>query len=239
MRVLRSLGVDLGREESHFPPDADDNPQGYQEHMQIVELDDRLLRHLGGHASEVPAPAQGWEAAADIDAFVDQARPLLAELFTSDPWAFKDPRTSVLLPFWRRVRTDLRVIVCVRHPLEVAESMLRRGANYSREHWLRSWLAHTSAALAASADADRAIVLFDDLISAPRMVADDLAMFVFGEPPELERREAAAAAVHSHQRRSDAAAAPGELPPELARYYSSVRDLARASARSRIAASVR
>lgn len=239
MRMLAALGVDLGADETQFAADPVDNPEGYQEHVPIVDLDDEILRMFDGHASEAPSLQAGWESSHELDRHVEAARDLLDELFEKRPWAFKDPRISLLLPFWRRVRPDLRVIVCVRSPIEVAESMERRGASYSRAHWLECWLAHTSAALAASADADRAIVLFEDVIAAPRKVADDLALFVTGEPPALEAREAAAAAVDPERRRSKGGAEPAGVPRDLARYYDAVRELARAQSRSRIAASVR
>jgi hypothetical protein len=239
MRMLSALGVDIGRADTQVPPDPDDNADGYQEQLAVVELDDELLRRLGGHASEVPALKPGWEQADEFDRAVETARRLAGEFFTREPWALKDPRISVLLPFWRRVWPDLRVVVCVRNPLEVAESMQRRGASYSREHRLEAWLTHTSSALAGSAGADRAIVLYEDLLASPRKVADDLALFVFGQPPELAGREAAAAIVDPARRRSNAGEDFRGLPRELARYYSSVCDLARAQAQSRIAASVR
>lgn len=238
MRMLAALGADLGHAQTQIPADPADNPEGYQEHVPIIELDDELLRLLGGHASEPPRASAGWQEAENLAPAYDRAQGLLVDLFDGEPIAFKDPRASLLLPFWRRAVPDLRIVVCVRDPLEVAESMARRGAAYPREHWIESWLAHTSAALRDSAGADRAIVLFDELVSAPRKVADDLALFLTGEPAELSRRESAAAVVDLSRPRSSPDASH-TVAPEAARYYATVQELARASSRSRIAASVR
>ena len=42
--MLSLLGIQFGR--SLFPPQAD-NPRGYWEHREIVDLDDRMLMALG------------------------------------------------------------------------------------------------------------------------------------------------------------------------------------------------
>src|SRR5262249_21924854 len=60
------------------------------------------------------------------------AEALVQEFSARAPWGWKDPRTSLTLPFWRGLAPDLKVIVCVRHPFEVALSLRRRsGASYA------------------------------------------------------------------------------------------------------------
>lgn len=44
----------------------------------------------------------------------------------SSPWGWKDPRTSLLLPVWRRLFPEARVVHIRRHGVDVAASLRRR-----------------------------------------------------------------------------------------------------------------
>jgi hypothetical protein len=59
---------------------------------------------------------------------VDEARTLLTELRADGAprHAIKDPRFSFLLPFWEALAPADRVVVPLRHPLGVAQSLRRR-----------------------------------------------------------------------------------------------------------------
>ncbi len=41
-------------------------------------------------------------------------------------WGWKDPRTSLTLPFWRKLIPGLKVLNCLRNPLEVSQSLAYR-----------------------------------------------------------------------------------------------------------------
>ena len=58
-----------------------------------------------------------------------QCTSALAALAEHEPWGFKDPRTCLTAAYWLDLQPDLRFIVCVRHPLEVALSLKRRNQN--------------------------------------------------------------------------------------------------------------
>ena len=77
----------------------------------------------------VPAAGgDGYDAvAALITTTRSQARRAFRRVHRQVPWVWKDPRTSVLLPYWRAVLgSRLASVVVVRNPLEVAVSMERR-----------------------------------------------------------------------------------------------------------------
>jgi hypothetical protein len=232
-RMLAELGVDLGPQSSMFDPDPIDNPAGYFEQKQVVELDDQLLGALGGHASEPPIIRLGWELSDELKQPARDARVLLATLFSREPWGFKDPRASLLLPFWRTVEPRLRVIICVRNPLEVAQSMARRDDPYPLEHWLENWRRHTDAAFAGSADTQRIVVLYEDLLEAPLQTARLLAEFIFGVTLAAKEIERAAALPDPESRRTavsdDELLADDRVPDSIAREYFALRDRARAT----------
>src|SRR5207237_264153 len=54
-------------------------------------------------------------------------------------WGWKDPRTSLTIPLWLELVPDLRVVVCLRNPLDVALSLRKRGM-FSYSSSLLLWL---------------------------------------------------------------------------------------------------
>lgn len=201
-RVLEALGVSLGTSASLIAPDAVDSPLGYQEQSAIVALNDELLRALGGHASEPPVLEPGWENRPELGPFAARASTLIDQLYDVRPWAFKDPRASVLLPFWRSVVPDLRVLICLRNPLEVALSMDRRGDPYPLEHWMEMWERHSYDAIVGSEGSTRSVVVYEELLADPEATARALGRFAIGEEPEPGRVTAAAALPDPRARRS-------------------------------------
>lgn len=166
-RALQLLGVSLGDEAGMLPPGSD-NPAGYWENRYIQELDDEVLAACGGAWDEPPVLDPGWERAAALDPFRDRAREILATYFPPAedgiPIGWKDPRLSLLLPFWRTVIPITTTVVVVRDPREVAASLAaRNGMDPARAAvlWLRYLLA------AAANDPGHVLVthrdLFEDL----------------------------------------------------------------------------
>jgi hypothetical protein len=179
-RVLAALGMSLGNPRSLIAPDEIDNPEGYQEQEAIVALNDELLRALGGHASEPPNLEPGWELGSDVQMFVVRAKEIVSELFNEQPWAFKDPRASLLLPFWSMVVPNLRVLVCIRNPIDVALSMDRRGDPYPIDHWIELWERHTRDALIGSEGCEREVLIYEELVARPESTTSALAQFALG-----------------------------------------------------------
>lgn len=192
-RMLVALGMDIGPEDTLVEPDPVDNPDGYQEQRAFVEFHDELLRELGGHASEPPDLAQGWQSDERLDPYRETASRLLETTFTAHPCGFKDPRASLLLPFWRSVEPDLRVVVCRRDPSDVAASMLRRNGPYDRDHWLAVAARHTADALRDSEGLDRLVVDYEAILADPAAASVELGRFLLGREPETEPIAAAAA----------------------------------------------
>jgi GT2 family glycosyltransferase len=113
------------------------NPEGYFERADITDLQEQLLINLerwwpsnnGIH----PLPVD-WLCRASTHTALSRLNALLAQERDqqSAPWAIKDPRTSLLLPLWRRLTGELkipvRLILAVRHPAEVVQSLYQRDA---------------------------------------------------------------------------------------------------------------
>jgi hypothetical protein len=178
--ALRFLGVSLGDPDRMLRP-GPDNPKGYFEIQSIVQLDDELLAHLGGAWDQPPVLDQGWELDATLVPFRARAGEMLDETFGAAEqraavFAWKDPRLSLLLPFWRTVTPIATTIVVVRDPLEVAASLGARGYSVGASQAASLWLRYLFAATAA--DPGCLVVrhsdIFDDLPATVARVASHL-----------------------------------------------------------------
>ncbi|MGI8631732.1 MAG: sulfotransferase [Solirubrobacterales bacterium] len=122
-QTLASFGFFLGPD---LVPAERPNPRGFFEERSIVKLHAAALRENGTRALD-PAmlrarpprmtPERAEEAATLMrDTFGDRSR-----------WAWKDPRASLFLPFWKSMVPQARFVFAVRDPALVAWSLLRRG----------------------------------------------------------------------------------------------------------------
>lgn len=124
-RLLQACGLFLGPEkELGFDTN---NGEPHFENVQFVALNDEILRRLGGSWNNPPEFPAGWEQMPEVETLTRQAKKLIKRLGVQNYWGWKDPRNSLTLPFWRRLIPDLRLVVCLRNPWEVAQSLRRRG----------------------------------------------------------------------------------------------------------------
>ncbi len=193
-RGLKALGVELG--DNLYAPDPEINAKGYWEDADLAGLNIRLLGALGSEWHDTrPLPSDFVDRLAS-DGFLPEAVELLqAKLKSHRVFGFKDPRNSLLLPFWKRAFThlDLRVgyVLAVRNPLSVIESLARRD-RFDFKKSAQLWLMHTVHMMeSTSTECERAIVDYDVLMETPgevlRRVGRSLALDVI--PCELDAYE--------------------------------------------------
>lgn len=178
--IMSALGVPLGDE--LIPPDAN-NRMGYFESPSVGRIHDGLLRALGSSwyspMTVAPLPERWWQLPAVQPfkaALLENAARQLA--LGGGTWAFKDPRTSRLLPLWREIAAELgaesRYVLVVRNPHEVARSLHSRdGISVLRAEML--WLEHTVEPLLDASQALNAIVDYDRWFRDPHEQARALA----------------------------------------------------------------
>ena len=136
-RLLNLLGVDIGPEEDLLAPGEGDNPRGYWEPRWMIELNDEILAKLGTVWWYPPQAEPGWERSSEFDELRERARIMLAEKFgAARLWGWKDPRTTVTLPFWKELVPDAKYVICLRNPADAVSSIQRRpGVNLPVEVW--------------------------------------------------------------------------------------------------------
>jgi hypothetical protein len=142
--VVNLLGVDFGPPETMLEP-GEENPRGFWEQAEMADLNDDILAALGGSWRDLPALPDGWELSTGLDGLRARAVGLVARLFGVAAIAgWKDPRTSVLLPFWRTIAPVSASVLVYRDPREVGQSLAHRDGmdpEQSAYLWLRYFVA--------------------------------------------------------------------------------------------------
>ncbi len=146
----------------------DFNPTGYWEPQPVVRLDEKVLAHFQRHWADPKPFPKGWTQSAAMAKFADRARATLeADLPRSGSAVVKDPRLSRVLPLWTEALAardgDPVYLIACRHPMEVAQSLARRDG-LSIEHGLQLWLSYMLEAEAATRDARREVIHYEDLL---------------------------------------------------------------------------
>ena len=177
-----------------------------------------MLAHLGGAWDQPPVLDPGWEDDAGLDPFRARAGEILADAFgpaAARPpvIAWKDPRLSLLLPFWRTVTPISTTIVVVRDPVEVVASLGGRGYAVDAAQASSLWLRYVFAA--AANDPGHLLVrhtdIFEDLPGTIARLARHLGL----PEPDAEVEAAVRAHLDTDLRHHDAAAAPPGLDNPL------------------------
>jgi hypothetical protein len=184
--VLPVLGVSLG-DASRLMRAGPDNPAGYFEVQAMLELNEELLARLGGAWDAPPRLDPGWETAGALDDLRARAARVVDEQFgagTERPAliAFKDPRMSLLLPFWRSVLPIAATIVLVRDPREVAASLEVRKYSVPRPQAAGLWLRYLLAA--RRNDPGHLLVRYPDLFDALPETLRRIAAHLGVAPPD-------------------------------------------------------
>lgn len=150
--TVAKAAVDLGAYPGKKLLDADEfNQKGYWENKRIVELNDKILAFFG----------MKWYNIDNIvlnrfqsmlyeyyDCFVHEAKAILEEEFEDSKCiVIKDPRLSLLLPFWEKVFNEIGIktkrIIVYRKPIEVANSLYKRNG-IEIEAGIKLWIYYYS-----------------------------------------------------------------------------------------------
>jgi len=142
-QVLSECGLYLGNDNDLMSAHPIDNPSGYFEYKPAIEFSDRLLQEIGiSWSNPQKILNRNWLRDIDLKQAKSEIREIFSPLTSSGRiWGWKDPRVTILLPFWRSIFPELKIILCVRNPLEVAISLSKRHISHvdfydSLELWL-------------------------------------------------------------------------------------------------------
>jgi hypothetical protein len=116
--LFERAGLHVGDE---LLPADPSNPRGFFEDVEFLRFHEEALHARGldfvvrEPLAFVPTPVE-----------VEWARTLVAKRSDRDLWGWKDPRTSLFLPFWKEELNEAQFVFIYRHPVDVLCSLVRR-----------------------------------------------------------------------------------------------------------------
>ncbi len=164
-RLINLMGAYLGPEEQ-FLPATSDNPKGYWERIDVLQLHEWLLEKL--HAD--------WHLVSTVDlhridpalreSFTQRARKILQGLEGYRPWVMKDPRLCLLLPLWLPLLEAPICVHVVRHPLATARSLEKRDG-FPLHFGAALWEHYAAQSILVSSELPRFSVCYERLMEQP------------------------------------------------------------------------
>jgi hypothetical protein len=134
-RMLNIMGVQLG-EPLQGP--SFDNPKGFWENRFFQASNINILKQVDCNADGFDTDQSLKKACLDFKTVpipqpaIDQIQEYFELSFPNTHWGWKDPRTVITWPFWKRCleqlgHDDIRPVVVVRHPNSCIQSLEKRG----------------------------------------------------------------------------------------------------------------
>lgn len=162
-RLIESCGYHFGAQSEMMNKDIF-NEDGYWERKDIVKLNSRLLSFYGSswdYPIEVPKESLREIAINNIGNFTLHAKNIISKM--DYPFAIKDPRISITLPFWMELIENKNIIIVVRNPIEVARSLARRNG-ISKNLGLMLWYKYYRCIYNYTNPEDRHYIFHEELI---------------------------------------------------------------------------
>src|ERR1044072_1984569 len=162
-RILNLIGLYLGSDQVSVQPAAD-NLKGHWEHADFVSINDAILQRYGGSWDQPPLLPTDWETASLMDDLKQRAQILIEDQFAgAHLWGWKDPRSCLTLPFWQQLLPEMRYVICLRSPVDVARSLQHRNS-FAAEKSSSLWFRYVNSAFEHSEGKRRLVVFYEDLM---------------------------------------------------------------------------
>lgn len=187
-RAINLLGVPVNMADDWIAAD-EDNPRGYWESQALVGINNDILAALGGGSVCPPPLPHGWERDVRLDTLVERAASSLHAVFPTAQWVWKDPRTCLTLPLWRRILDPAPVVVLVyRNPLEVATSLSARD-RLTKSHCLALWERYVRQSLCSAVGLPVRVTRYENLLEAPTVWCEQTRDFLVTHGIKLQKVE--------------------------------------------------
>jgi len=190
------------------------NQEGFWESESLVAFDDELLARWNS-TWWTPPSSVTKTMLHQVGPMRDRAARDFRRAFgTAEGWVWKDPRLTVLLPFWDDVIGKQPVLVPFRDPGSVAMSIARRDGTTPRQG-LALWERHTRLLLAHLEGRRVLLASYESLCTTPDAWIDELVRFCVGSGLRVGEASPAVPRLVKHDRgagaESLAFSSPGAL----------------------------
>jgi hypothetical protein len=206
--ALGSLGLAVPVEEDRWEPSSD-NPDHW-ESAALALYSDLLLDRLGGTWDRPPESISDGELDERLGTELeDPSVPAHRAFPKSGPVVWKDPRSCLLLPYWRaHLPSPLAAVFIWRWPMSVAHSLQARDRMHLADG-VALWERYNRCALKGLVGVDCFITRYEDIVKDPTGQLGEIAQWLGGLPQFAEHAES-----------WDLAGAAASISPELLRQQS-------------------
>ena len=109
---------------SEFLPPAEDNPKGFYENVDFLNLNNDILIKAGGNWLEPPP----HNRILDTYPFFENRIKETIDKHRDDYWGWKDPRTTLTIDLFHEHLPNPHYVTVFRNPLDVAKSLNKRNS---------------------------------------------------------------------------------------------------------------
>ncbi len=170
-RILNIGDYYLGDEDELLEPDFD-NEKGFWENKNFMRINERILMTFQGDWDKIPDFPKDWLSQKEISVLASKAEEMVKKFAQYQRWGWKDPRTTITLPFWKRIiaevfpESQIYYILCIRNPIDVAKSLQKRN-NMTLNQGSLLWEEYTKKAIQYTANEKRIFVNYENFFYHP------------------------------------------------------------------------
>ena len=160
-----------------------DNPGGFFESRQLVNLNEALLNQLGVDWQHPPLHAIQWQRGEFLPR-LHAARKTFAQQALNQAWVDKDPRLCLTYPAYQHVllkRTPIAAVI--RHPMEVAGSLQARDM-IPLAKGLIIWFLYNQHLSRSLINTD-VLISYQSLVDTEEKAINELSAFISENIPEI------------------------------------------------------
>lgn len=176
-RLLNLMGMYFGPEGSGLPANRE-NPKGFWERRDIVELNDQLLAATESVWFDIHAFLTRDSTWRPLQGLAERLRAKVLDIDACRPWFIKDPRLCLTLPYWLEHCERPVAVVCSRSPQSVIASLAKRteitGLELSIDEGVALWEAYSVELLRNASRIPRVFVRYEEVLLAPAATCDRL-----------------------------------------------------------------
>ncbi len=182
-KAIQAVGANLG---NNLMPAEQSNPKGYWEDLDVFHFNERLLDFINIRW-DIPSTLVTVDFNdTKFDEWRREAIQLLRiKVENYDLLAIKDPRISLLIPFWeaaaKSIKVDIDYVISIRNPLDVSRSLIKRD-KFNETKGLILWLNYNYKILQGLCNNNRSVIFVDyqKILNEPLNQLNRISYFITG-----------------------------------------------------------
>lgn len=163
-----------------------DNPGGFWERRDVVDLNDHILDDLNLKWHSVFEDINQKDIENLVEKYSKAITKIIAQLDHHPVWVVKDPRLCLTWPIWQPSISDAKVVVVLRHPIAVARSLNNRN-HMPNQIGLALWAWYMKSLSSAISEREVYTLNHQELMTDPKAEADRVYDWLKRGVPELLR----------------------------------------------------